>query len=166
MIEKHQHMQRMIPKNALQRKPGESPCPLPPNKNVSFSAFIQRTPRATHCTDRAQSSTATVCCVRVTFLCQPLLAFARAVRVRREIEKATKKITDTHIYILYAYWHTDIINNNALLWEEGYQVRYHCGRECNDRVIFTLCHTVQTVIVLYEGCNRMPRWIFANRCRV
>lgn len=48
------------------KNPGKSSdyCPLPPKKT------FERTPRATCCTDRAQTWT-TACCVRRVFLCRP-----------------------------------------------------------------------------------------------
>ena len=45
-----EHGGYLVRNNTSNERPGKSPYPLPPKKH------FQRTPRATHCTDRAQTS--------------------------------------------------------------------------------------------------------------
>jgi len=81
----------------LQRTPGKSSYPLPPKKKSN-----ERTPRATHCTDRAQTST-TVTGRRSPVDVLAAWAFVRTVHIyttRYERKQTKKKHKYTCAYIV------------------------------------------------------------------
>ena len=73
------------------RKPGDLPqvCPRP-------KTFLTGLPRATHGTDRAQTSGNVSPTVE---LCPPHPTFRTKVRARRDVTEGNKKITNIHIHM-------------------------------------------------------------------